>query len=95
MGGLSGAHDLGEDVGSLGGLDERFRVLIVVGDVISDGLVHFRDAGEAASANAMLLDVAKKSLHQVEQDELAGVKWAWKRGCLASHRLTVSCLWVA
>ncbi len=31
----------------------------------------------------------------LSQDELVGVKCRWKRGCLATHLVTLACLWVA
>lgn len=63
---MSGAHDLGEDVGSLGGLDERLRALVVSVDVTADGFLRVSYAVEYAVTQMIDGDAAEETLHPVQ-----------------------------
>jgi len=66
MGGLSGAHDLGEDVGSLGGPDEGLRALVVSVDVTADGLLQVSSAVEYAVTQMIGGDAAEEAFNPVQ-----------------------------
>ena len=60
------SRDLGQDVGSPSGPDERLGVDVVMGDVKIDGQFQLCHAGEAVAPDAVVGDVAEEALGHVE-----------------------------
>ena len=83
-----------EDV--VGGFDPGEGVAAVVPavDEAADGCGEVFDAGEAAPADGLAGDDAKKISTMFNQDPLVGVKCNVIRGLRASQARTAGCLWV-
>jgi hypothetical protein len=75
---------------SLGGLGpyEGLRVGIVAVEIVMDGVLEIAHARECAAANALLGDLRKEALDEIEP--VFGVKCRWKprwiSRCLCKHR---------
>ena len=63
--------------------------------VIFDGSNQFGDVVETASANALIGNLSKPPLDQIQPELNVGMKWMWSLGCRRIQDLTRGCLWVA
>ena len=68
----SGTLDLFQDVGGLCGPDEGLGMLVVMVDVLADGLDQFLDAAEDAAAESVLGQVAEEAFHHVQPRAAGG-----------------------
>ena len=79
----AGAADLGEDVGCLGGPDERLWIFVVRGDVLVDGCLQLGHAGEYAAPNTLVRDVAEEAFNHIEPGRTG--RREVQRGCLSNQ----------
>ena len=70
-----GAAYFGQDVFSLGCPVECQRVVVVVLDVVHDGVDEFLDGLEDTSSNAFVGNFPKHCFTRSNQEPLVGVKW--------------------
>src|SRR6266700_6820327 len=61
-----GPLDFFQDIVGFGSPDERFGSLVVLGEVVLDGLLEFGQAVKDAAANALRGEVAEEALDHVE-----------------------------
>src|SRR5579872_2341302 len=64
--GAASALDLFQDVGGAGRPNERFGVLVVAVDVVSDGEDEFFEIAKHSASQPVLGEVAEETLHHVE-----------------------------
>jgi len=65
--------------------------LVVVNEVHFERGDQVRDTVKDAPRRRFSVRSRKKRSTMLSQEALVGVKWRWKRGCLASQRLTLEC----
>jgi len=83
-GGL-GASDFGEDVVRAGGPDEGLGVLVVMLDVLRNGLSSSLTVAKLSRLIRFSEMSRKKRSTMFNQEALVGVKCMTTRGCLSSH----------
>ena len=66
MKGAAGTGYFLQNVGSFGGPNERFRMPVVVPDVLLDGGDQFPDTVKNTPSQALLAEIAKQAFHHVE-----------------------------
>ena len=89
---LSPTVELAEDDVGIGGPDEGFGLRIVVLDEAVDGGLEVER--NTPRLNRRRVRRKKKVSTALSHEHEVGVKWKTKRGCRASQRSTLGCLWV-
>src|ERR1051326_8896230 len=91
----TGLHesDLGQDLVGGRGPDERLRVGVPVGDVVTDLLDQYLHAGEGARRIDWRVMIPNQVSIWLTHDVPFGVKWNCTYGCASSHAWISGVAW--